>query len=353
MRTRIHSGCRGEAFPLRPIKSSGYAYVSIAERQRNLRENLEGYSRPYGLESSIDAELGVDVEDLFIDMQKRETQYVSSKNYKPNASYIPCRHHLVNWMVNVGEQCNLLNSTVHVSIILIDKIFSKRDVPKSEWHLFATACISIAAKSEETHERCPAIPDLLAITKLSGTGHTYLSFRDGEIEVLDCLRWKLRAVPAIHFVEYFLSRGVIFEADTWQGCELTEEILEYVKKYAEYFCNLTIRKYTFQQYRPSHLAATIILASRIALQIEPTWCQELVRLTYLEQNDISETYHHVWSYCEDQFPEHSPRSLSGTERYDNIFHDEGHKGGRNRKHNTQTWLKYGLDTRGRRVILDR
>lgn len=353
MRTRIHSGCRGEAFPLRPIKSSGYAYVSIAERQRNLRENLEGYSRPYGLESSIDAELGVDVEDLFIDMQKRETQYVSSKNYKPNASYIPCRHHLVNWMVNVGEQCNLLNSTVHVSIILIDKIFSKRDVPKSEWHLFATACISIAAKSEETHERCPAIPDLLAITKLSGTGHTYLSFRDGEIEVLDCLRWKLRAVPAIHFVEYFLSKGVIFEADTWQGCELTEEILEYVKKYAEYFCNLTIRKYTFQQYRPSHLAATIILASRIALQIEPTWCQELVRLTYLEQNDISETYHHVWSYCEDQFPEHSPRSLSGMERYDNIFHDEGHKGGRNRKHNTQTWLKYGLDTRGRRVILDR
>jgi hypothetical protein len=70
-------------------------------------------------------------EDLFLDMVERQIDYVSPRTYTPEASYIPYRRYLVDWMSDVGEQCELHTSTVHVSILFLDKLFRSRDVPRS------------------------------------------------------------------------------------------------------------------------------------------------------------------------------------------------------------------------------
>ena len=249
-------------------------------------------------------------EDLFNDMRERQVDYVSPATYTTNSSYLPYRRYLVDWMSDVGEQCRLHNSTIHVSILYLDKIFRGRDIPRGQWQLLATACISVAAKYGEAEEHCPPIPDLLRLTKLSNAGHTSLSFREGELEVLRYLGWKLRAVPPIHAVGYFLSKGATFQDDSWQGRALIEKIPKYVKKYAEFFCNLTLQEYSFQQYLPTHLAAAIILASRVALQLEPRWRPELARLTGYDELEIIDVFHHVWTYYEEQFPGHGSRAIS-------------------------------------------
>lgn len=266
----------------------------------------------YNLNSQedIDSTLGMCTEDLFVDMCERQLDYVSPSTYAPQASYIPYRRYLVDWMSDVGEQFHLHTSTVHVSILFLDKIFRTREIPRSHWQLLATACLSVAAKYEEAEEHCPAIPDLLKLTKLSNVGHNSLTFRDGEVEVLKYLGWKLRAVPPIHVVGYFLSKGATFEDDTWQGRALIDKIPKYVKKYAEFFCNLTLQEYSFQQYLPTHLAAAIILASRVSLQITPQWRPELQLLTGYAEDEIKGAFKHVWAYYEEQFPGHGTRSIS-------------------------------------------
>jgi hypothetical protein len=213
-------------------------------------------------------------------------------------------------MSDVGEQCRLHISTVHVAILFLDKIFRSRNIPRGQWQLLATACISVAAKYEEAEEHCPPIPELLRLTKLGNAGHTSLSFREGELEVLRYLNWQLRAIPPIHIIGYFLAKGPIFYDDTWQGRALIEKIPKYVRKYADFFCNLTLQEYSFQQYLPSHLGAAIILASRVALNIEPRWRPELVRLTGYREIEITDIFHHVWSYYEEQFPGHGSRAIS-------------------------------------------
>ena len=268
---------------------------------------------------SIDKQLNICTADLFQDMCERQVDYVSPTTFCPNASYLPYRRYLVDWMSDVGEQCRLHNTTVHVSILFLDKVFRSNDIPRSQWKLIATACISIAAKYEEAEEHCPSIPDLLQLTRLSNVGHTSLTFREGEVEVLRHLGWRLRAVPALHVIGYFLAKGVTFIDDTWQGRSLIEKIPKYVKKYAEFFCNLTLQEYSFQQFLPTHLAASILLASRVALQLEPRWRPELVRLTGLEEGEIAPIFQHVWTYYEEQFPGHnsrsiSPRSVTGVNR---------------------------------------
>jgi len=272
-------------------------------------------SEPFGVDAPIDDILCICTEDLYNDMRTRQTEFVCPSNYSQNASYLPYRRYLVDWMSDVGEQCRLHNSTVHVGILYLDKIFRSRNIPRGQWQLLATACISVAAKYEEAEEHCPPIPDLLRLTKLETAGHTPLSFREGELEVLRHLNWKLRAIPPIHIVGYFLSKGVMLTDDTWQGRSLIEKIPKYVKKYADFFCNLTLQEYSFQQYLPSLLGAAVILASRVALNIEPRWRKELVSLTGYNEVEITDVFHHIWSYYEEQFPGHgslpiSPRSVT-------------------------------------------
>lgn len=304
----VDSGCT-----FKPIQAWDRCATTSAQPLRhvpsgNYEEVME--SNPYGIEKPIDEVLNMTTEDLYHDMRGRQIEYVSPCTYTPNASYLPYRRYLVDWMSDVGEQCRLHNSTIHVSILYLDKIFRSHEIPRSHWQLLATACISIAAKYEEAEEHCPPIPELLQLTKLSIAGHNSLSFREGELTILRYLGWRLRAVPPIHIIGYFLAKGTTFEDDTWQGRALIEKIPKYVKKYAEFFCNLTLQEYSFQQYLPSQLAAAILLASRVALQLEPRWRPELARLTHYGENDIIDVFNHVWRYYEEQFPGHGARSIS-------------------------------------------
>jgi Cyclin, N-terminal domain/Cyclin, C-terminal domain len=254
--------------------------------------------------------LNVCTADLYLDMHQRQVDYVSPQAFAPNAEYLPFRRYLVDWMSDIGDQCRLHNTTIHVSVLFLDKILRSTSIPRSEWQLLATACITIAAKYEEAEEHCPHIPELLRMTKLHHAGHTSLSFRDGESEVLRLLGWRLRAIPPLHVVGYLLQKGVCFEDDLWQRRTLIPKIPKYMKKYAEFFCNLTLQDYSFQQYLPTHLAAAIILASRVALQLEPRWRPELVRLTGFDEDEIVDIFLHVWGYYEEQFPGHGSRSIS-------------------------------------------
>lgn len=267
-------------------------------------------SQPFGVTENMDQSLGICTEDLFLHMCEAQHDYVSPLSYEPSASYIPYRRYLVDWMSDVGDQCHLQTTTVHVSILLLDKLFRTRNIPRNHWQLMATACLSIAAKYEEMEEHCPQVPELLRLTKLNLVGHTSLTFRDGEVEVLRHLGWKLRAIPPLHVIGYFFSKGVIFQNDTWQGRDLIDKIPKYIKKYADFFSNLTLQEYSFQQYLPTHLAAAILLASRVALQITPRWRPELELLTGYKEAEIMEAYTHVWSYYEEQFPGHGTRSIS-------------------------------------------
>mmetsp|Transcript_4268 Transcript_4268/g.8355 ORF Transcript_4268/g.8355 Transcript_4268/m.8355 type:complete len:297 (-) Transcript_4268:1464-2354(-) len=279
---------------------------------------VEMRSEPYGIKTPVDEELNLCTEDLYEDMLQRQEEFVSPQSYAPNASFLPYRRYLVDWMSDVGEQCRLHNSTVHVSILFLDKIFRSQNIPRSEWQLLATACITIAAKYEEAEEDCPPIPDLLQMTKLSDAGHTSLSFRDGELEVLRHLHWTLRAIPALHVVGYYLAKGAVFVDDTWQGRNLIEKIPRYIRKYSDFFCNLTMQEYGFQQYLPSKLAAAVVMAARVALNVAPRWRHELTALTGYDEEEVSPVFDHVWQYYCEQFPDRqdsrsiSPRSITAT-----------------------------------------
>jgi hypothetical protein len=283
----------------------------------------------YGNPPPLQHTLCIDSTDLHSNMLAQQSLYVTPSTYSPAASYLPFRRYLVDWMSDIGDNFGLHPTTIHVSILYLDKILRGQapiiqPPPRAQWQLLATACISCAAKYEEAEEHCPNIPELLDVTKLSHQGVTPLSFRaDGELEVLKYLFWTLRAVPALHFINLHLAQGCLFESppvisegglvaknesmyegDLWQGRTLIDKLPKYLKKYCEFFANLCMQDYSFQQFYPSELAASIIMASRRALQITPLWHGGLEHNTGYSEDTISECYAKVWGYYEEQFPGH-------------------------------------------------
>jgi len=88
------------------------------------------------------------------------------------------------------------------------------------------------------------------------------------------------------------------------------QIPKYVKKYTEFFCNFTLQEYSFQQYLPSLLAAAIVMASRVAIHLEPRWRPELEALTGYSEAEIEPAFNAIFKYYEEQFPGHGARSVS-------------------------------------------
>lgn len=254
-------------------------------------------------EATIDEILNLDTHDLYLDMRERQVEFVSPSTYNPHAAYLTHRRFLVDWMTHVGETFRLHDSTIHVSVLFLDKILrSRNEISCKSWQILATACISLASKYEEAEEHCPHIPDLLRVTNLGRT-MTSLQFREWETRVLKYLGWKLRAVPPIHVVGYFAARGLIFTDDEWRHNKVPlSKVAASVHKFAVFFSNLALQQYDFQQYLPTHLAAAILLASRVAVKVEPHWRPELTKLTGYERSEIEACFRHMWQCYANQFP---------------------------------------------------
>ena len=266
----------------------------------------------------MDGLLCVNSSDLYEAMRESQGDFVSPETYTPGAAYLSCRRYLVDWMTHIGESFHLHDTTIHVGVLFLDKVLRSRDeIARNQWLLLAAACLSLAAKYEEAEEHCPYIPDLLRATNLGNLGHTSVSFREGEIRVLNYLHWKLRAIPPLHVLGYFDAQGILFPNDRWQSSHAKpSKVVKSLRKFCAFFSNMTLQQYDFQQYYPTHLAAAIVLASRVATKVEPKWRPELTQLTGYQESDMEDVFWHIWNMYASQFPSHvtkyrsiSPRTV--------------------------------------------
>jgi len=266
----------------------------------------EPLSQPVGVQAALNEAFGINEQDFYKEMVLSEYKFClaqSKLGFKD--SYIKHRRWLVDWTCHLCENLGLITSTTHCAIFFLDKIISTRpDIPQKKWQLLCLACVSVACKYEEAEDDCPWIPELLQAADLKG--HSSAWFRDkGEIWVLKMLNWNLRALPPIHFVNYYISGGVLFDDDIWRGnSNVTEKTITAFKSFSHFFCSLSLQNVVFCRYRPSLLASTIILVTRIVLNVEPAWRKELCYRTGYREKDIRDTAQKILSLYKEDHPDH-------------------------------------------------
>jgi hypothetical protein len=288
------------------VESSNSSVVSHTE------SSLSTMTDEASLIRQTEAILGVDWElhqEIFMDMQKNEKKH---RVYNDTSKYLKHRRIIVDWMCEVGEEYKLSPLTIHCAVRYLDRVLSTLDVAKNRLQLVAMSCILIGAKFEEAEE---VIPTLAELNECSNNAYTVDALKEMEVSVLRHLNWCLSLITPIHFLHFYQARGIVFINDLFEGGPSNRKsALKYVKKYADFFAELCLQEYAFQQYLPSIMAAAVIAAARRAVKIDPIWNAELEGLTMYNERSIYKAYKHLYTYYTESFPTAphaypSPRSV--------------------------------------------
>jgi hypothetical protein len=262
-------------------------------------------SRPLYLSLDVDSSMAIKTADIYQSYVLKEDKF---KIYNPHAKYLKWRRVLVDWMCDLGNEFELQFSTTHVAILYLDRILQVNQFSRQKLQLVAMCCCAVAAKFEEAEERVPSMADLVAYA--DNPNYTVYDLHEMERMILHKLDWNLSCHSTLHYLEYFLSKGSIYEADTIKGKFLPKKVPRYIKKYVLFFTEICLQDYAFQKYPTSLLASAMLACCRRSLYIKPLWRPELESLTGFTEEDILSCYEHVWSYYMESFPSEAVRRKS-------------------------------------------
>ena len=262
----------------RPLRAGDWECGGPGRERAVLRECLRGlFSREVSAGPSAEGKAG-----------ENAPPAVAWLDRSKNAPHLRHRRALVEWLVLTCEHFRLGLATFSAAVRLCDRVLGPISLPKASLQLVAMGSLLIAAKMEETERNVPPLEEL------AGMGDNQYSadlLRRMEAALLQELRWDVVAVTPAHFVDAFLglSGGGTFPSDTIEGQPWDPVAMEYLEKYAIFFtvqCLVDMDLLGSSKWRLSHVAASIVAASRFQLHIFPIWPQQLEALSTYSVHDL-------------------------------------------------------------------
>ncbi|EOX91720.1 Cyclin d1,1, putative isoform 2 [Theobroma cacao] len=147
-----------------------------------------------------DADSLINMFDSEVD-QMLESKVVSRFYDLPDI--VTARQGALQWILKVHSFYRFRPETAYLSINYLDRFLSARALPGKGWpmQLLSVACVSLAAKMEET-----TVPFLLDLQILKPR---FLfkpkTVQRMELLVMNALKWRLRTITPFDFVHYFIS----------------------------------------------------------------------------------------------------------------------------------------------------
>ncbi|XP_019422652.1 PREDICTED: cyclin-D3-2-like isoform X3 [Lupinus angustifolius] len=155
--------------------------------------------------------------------KQRHTLLCSYTNVAPLVE-VPLRYDAVMWISKVSVIHGFTALTTVLAVNYFDRfITSLRFQMDKPWitHLTAVACLSLAAKMEETH--VPLLLDLQVME--SRFLFEAKSIQRMELLVLSTLKWRMNPVTPISFIEHFVRRFGLKSPLHWEFLRRSERVL--------------------------------------------------------------------------------------------------------------------------------
>uniref|UniRef100_A0A3P8WII3 Cyclin-J-like protein n=1 Tax=Cynoglossus semilaevis TaxID=244447 RepID=A0A3P8WII3_CYNSE len=142
--------------------------------------------------------------------------------------------------------------------------------------------LPLSCKFEEKEDRVPKLEQLNSLGFMCSL-NLVLNKKDlikMELLLLETFGWNLCMPTPAHFIDYYLHASVQ-EGDLYNGWPLSSlsKTKAFMDKYTHYFLEVSLQDHAFLSFRPSQVAAACVAASRICLQISPSWTTALHLLT--------------------------------------------------------------------------
>ncbi|KAH9300125.1 hypothetical protein KI387_011708 [Taxus chinensis] len=212
--------------------------------------------------------------DIYEHLHKTEkkrrptTDYMEAVQQDINTSM---RGILIDWLVEVAEEYKLVPETLFLTVACIDRYLSCKVASRQRLQLLGISCMLIASKHEEI---CP--PQVEEFCYI--TDNTY--FREEVLEMERQVLGQLHFELSIPTTKSFLGRFM-------QAAQVCYKSLQ-LQFLANYLAELTLLEYSFLQYLPSLIAASVVFLSKLTLN--PTMRPWSATLQHYTRYRASELY---------------------------------------------------------------
>ncbi|GMP31231.1 hypothetical protein CsSME_00005534 [Camellia sinensis var. sinensis] len=148
---------------------------------------------------------------------------------------VEARLDAIDWMLKVHGYYNFRDETAYLSVNYLDRFLCSHALPEGKrwlWQLLSVACLSLAAKMEETRPKTVQRMELFVMAKL---------------------RWRLRVVTPLDFVDYFIAKLQCLNPNVDHFCCLFYRVQGLILS----SCQVV----DFLDYTPSTIAAAAVLCT--------------------------------------------------------------------------------------------
>ncbi len=296
--TSFFSGSEGSDLTFEPAISKKLSYDDIFASQNDLPDPL----------NDIDEDLGYPAKSIVDYWKEKEVVFQKSRTFNLGYAEQNQRRYAIDWIRNLGDDLHLRPITIQSAMSILDEAIWSCGLSTRNLRLLCACSLNMAAKYEEAELAMPLISEIALV---SGMHLTTSSVTQGELLLAEVLSWNLSRITPMHFLDYYMHWGVMFDGDLCRGISLEERrISRYVKKYIDFFSTLSQQDPLFLNYLPSVLAASVIMATRQVFCISPLWREELVALTCYTEDDIIECEKVLWGCYVRTFPDHCALQLN-------------------------------------------
>jgi cyclin B len=209
------------------------------------------------------------VNDIYDYFREKEYEDRIDCNYIQNQTEVTAKARaiLVDWLVEVHEAFKLIPETLFLSVNLIDKFLSVRNIEKTNLQLLGVTCMLLASKFEENH--APECQDFVYVCDGAYSKDMILQM---EQVVVNAIGFNLTTPYALHFLRRF-SKAAGSDYATHTLCKFLIE--------------LTLIHMKMLKYLPSEIAAGAVYFARKMNRISPTWNPTLEHYTTYTEKDIN------------------------------------------------------------------
>ena len=173
---------------------------------------------------------------------------------------------LVDWLVTVHLKFKLVPETLYLTVNLIDRYLSAKEVERPKLQLVGVTCLLIASKYEEIYY--PNIRNLVYVCDRACSGNEILEMEEG---ILKALNYQVTAPSGM----FFLLRDL-------KAAHADKSMIQH----AHFVLDATLQSYDLLRYLPSQLAAGAILIARRAAGRNRPWSPTLLHYTGYTEEEI-------------------------------------------------------------------
>ena len=179
------------------------------------------------------------------------------------------RAFLVEWIIDVHRKFRLLPETLYVTVFLIDRYLSIKQIKKSQLHILGVTSLLISTKYEEIYP--PELKDLLSVSENKFTREQVLAM---EMDMLLTLQFDVTTPSAYRFLERFRKLSTTANDDK-------------VFFFAQYLQEIALLDASLLKYKPSEIAAAALILSTKCIKRMNAWNKEMEKTTHLTEEYLS------------------------------------------------------------------